>query len=128
MKVYCKECNSITKHRQKGLRPPVNVCNKCDTINTNIMLIREHDSLTKRGDTVKFVEWSTDELGSRGKELHDEPQVGFSCIVDPQYSYQYTWLTTPIIEIESDVEMGSFRCITFKTENSSYKLHIAKNE
>ena len=125
MKVYCRQCQKATPHRQKGLRPPVNVCNKCDIINTNIMLVREHDGLTKRGDQVKFVEWSADELGSKGKQLHDEPQVGFSVIIDPHY-FSYTWLTTTITEIESDVEMGDHRCITFKTKNSSYKLYITK--
>jgi hypothetical protein len=128
MKVYCRQCDSVTSHRQKGVPRPVNVCNKCDITKTNIMLIREHDGLTKRGDQVKFVEWSAPELGSRGKKLHDEPQVGFSCIIDPQYSFQYTWLTTPITEIESDTMDKHIRCISFKTKNSSYKLYISKDE
>lgn len=78
------------------------------------------------GKQVKFVEWSGNTVGSRAKQLHDEPQVGYSCIIDPQYSYQYTWLTTEITEIESDVEVEDSRCITFKTKNSSYKLCISK--
>ena len=83
---------------------------------------------THFGTQVKFVEWSTPELGSRGKKLHDDPQVGFSCIIDPQYEYQYTWLTTEIVEIESDTTDKSIRCISFKTKNSSYKLYIPKDE
>jgi len=127
MKAYCRQCDSITSHRQKDVRNPVNVCNKCDITNMPVTLIKSNGE-THFGTTVKFVEWSAPELGSRGKELHDNPQVGFSCIIDPQYSFQYTWLTTEITEIESDVEMGSHHCIRFKTKNSSYKLHITKDE
>ena len=53
--------------------------------------------------------------------------VGFSCVLDPQY-VAYTWLTTPIKEIESDTVNGNIRTIVFKTQNSSYKLYIVKNE
>jgi len=127
MKAYCRQCDSVTPHRQKGVRNPSNVCNKCDITNMPVTLIKSNGE-THFGVKVKFVEWSAPELGSRGKELHDEPQVGFSCILDYHYGHQYTWLTTEIVEIESDVEMGSHRCIRFKTKNSSYKLHITKDE
>jgi hypothetical protein len=90
--------------------------------------LMKSDGETHFGVKVKFVEWSAPELGSRGKELHDEPQVGFSCIIDPQYEYQYTWLTTEIVEIESDTTDKHIRIISFKTKNSSYKLHITKDE
>ena len=123
MKMYCKYCDSITQHHEKGLRTPVTVCDICNGTNMPITLVKSNGE-KHFGTQVKFVEWSAEELGSRAKQLHDEPQVGYSCIIDPQYQYQYTWLTTPIAEIESDVEMGDFRCITFKTKNSEYKLHI----
>jgi hypothetical protein len=126
MKVYCKNCNSITKHREKGLRDTVTVCNVCDSTNMPITLIKS-DSETHYGTQYKFVEWSGEELGSKAKQLHEEPQVGFSVIIDPQY-VSYTWLTTSITEIESDVEFGDHRCITFKTKNSSYKLYITQDE
>jgi hypothetical protein len=86
--------------------------------------IEKDNGETHHGAQVKFVEWNGEELGSRVKQLHEEPQVGFSVMLDPQY-FSYTWLTTPIKEIESDVEMGDFRCITFKTQNSNYKLYIS---
>jgi hypothetical protein len=123
MKIYCRHCNSITKHRQKGLRNTVNICNECDITNMPVTIEKDNGE-THHGAQVKFVEWNGEELGSRVKQLHEEPQVGFSVMLDPQY-FSYTWLTTPIKEIESDVEMGDFRCITFKTQNSNYKLYIS---
>lgn len=127
MKVYCRQCDSITSHRQKGVRNPVNVCNKCDITNMPVTLIKSNGE-THFAKQAKFVEWSTPELGSRGKQLHENPQVGFSCILDDQYGYQYTWLTTEITEIESDTTDKHIRTISFKTKNSSYKLYIAKDE
>ena len=124
LKIYCKDCDSITEHRQKGLRETLSICNICDTTNSPIAIVKSNGE-THRGTQVKFVEFEGDKIGSRAKQLHEEPQVGFSVIIDPQYA-SYTWLTTPIKKIESDVEMGSFRCITFKTQNSEYKLYITK--
>ena len=124
LKIYCRDCDSITKHRQKGLRETLSICNICDATNSPIAIVKSNGE-TKRGTLVKFVEFEGDEIGSRAKQLHEEPQIGYSVVIDPQYA-SYTWLTTPIKEIESDVEMGSFRCITFKTQNSDYKLYITK--
>ena len=123
MKIYCKYCNKITKHHEKGLRTPVTVCNKCSGTNMPITLIKSNGE-KHFGTQFKFVEWSAEELGSRAKQLHDEPQVEYSCIIDPQYSYQYTWLTTPITEIIEDKTEKDIRTITFKTKNSDYTLHI----
>ena len=126
LKIYCNTCDSITKHRQKGLRGTLNICDVCNATNSPITIVKSNGE-TKRGTLVKFVEFEGDEIGSPAKQLHDEPNVGFSVVLDPQYA-SYTWLTTPIKEIESDVTMGSFRCITFKTQNSNYKLYILNNE
>lgn len=123
MKIYCRSCERVTKHQQKGLRNPVNVCNKCDTTNMPVRLIKSNGE-THLAQQVQFVEWSGEELGSRGKKLHDNPQVGFSCILDPQYGYSYTWLTTPITEIISDVTDNNQRTITFQTKNSKYILYV----
>jgi hypothetical protein len=123
MKIYCKLCNKVTKHRQKGLRTPVNVCNKCNTTNMSITLVKSNGE-KHYASQVQFVEWSGEELGSRGKKLYDDPQIGFSCIMDPQYGYQYTWLTTPIVEIVSDTTSKNQRTIIFKTNNSEYTLYI----
>lgn len=123
MKIYCKYCNKITKHHEKGLSTPITVCNKCSGTNMPITLIKNNGE-KHFGTQVKFVEWSAEELGSRAKQLHDEPQVEYSCIIDPQYSYQYTWLTTPIVEIIEDKTEKDIRTITFKTKNSDYTLHI----
>jgi hypothetical protein len=122
LNIYCTECNAITDHRQKGLRVTVTICNVCDTTNSPVTIVKEND-FTLRGSLVKFVEFEGDAIGSRAKQLHDEPAVGFSCVLDPQYA-AYTWLTTPIKEIESDVIAGSIRTIVFKTQNSNYTLYI----
>ena len=71
-----------------------------------------------RADQVKFVEWAGEELGSRGKKLHEFPKVGFSIILDPQYGARFTWLTTPIVEI---IELKE-EYLKFETQNSSYEL------
>ena len=127
MKIYCRYCLKITKHRQKGLRSPVNVCNKCNITNMSIRLVKSNGE-THYAQQVQFVEWSGEELGSRGKKLHDEPQVGFSCMLDPQYGYSYTWLTTSITEIISDKTDDGIRVIEFQTKNSKYNLYIYSNK
>ena len=70
MKIYCRSCERVTKHRQKGLRNPVNVCNKCDITNMPVRLIKSNGE-THLAKQVQFIEWSGEELGSRGKKLHD---------------------------------------------------------
>lgn len=70
-------------------------------------LIRQRDNLTAEG-IIEFVEWN--QYG-RGKKVHMQPEIGFSCIVDRQ-KLAYTWLTTEITEIISETE--------FKTKNSHY--------
>ena len=123
MKIYCRHCEKVTKHRQKGLRNPSNVCNKCNITNMPVTLIKSNGE-THYGTQYKFVEWSGEELGSRAKKLHDEPQIGYSVIIDPQYEHQYTWLTTPITEIISNIKQE----IKFKTKNSEYTLHIGDGQ
>jgi hypothetical protein len=127
MKTYCRSCNNVTRHREKGVRERVLVCNKCDTTNMPVTLIKSNGE-THHGTQYKFVEWGGEELGSRAKQLHDEPQVGYSCIIDPQYQHQYTWLTTPITAI-LNIGIGK-ECTTykFKTENSEYTLHVVKTD
>ena len=125
LKIYCKNCESITEHRQKGLRDTVNICNTCDTTNMPVTLMKTNGEV-HYGTQAKFVEWSEEELGSIGKQLQTEPQIGFSCIIDDHYGSQYTWLTTPITEI---IELGwdlNSIWYQFKTKNSDYKLYITK--
>lgn len=123
MKIYCRYCDKVTKHHEKGLRTPVTVCDKCSGTNMPIALVKSN--VEKHFATqVKFVEWSGEELGSRAKQLHEEPAVGFSCILDPQYAHQYTWLTTQITEIVSDETDKGIRKIVFRTKNSDYTLYI----
>ena len=81
---------------------------------------------THYGTQFKFIEWSGEEIGSRAKQMHEEPQVGFSVIIDPQ-RLQFTWLTTSITEIISDEQVEDQRIITFKTKNSDYTLYISND-
>lgn len=126
MKAYCRSCDNVTRHREKGVRERVLVCNKCDTTNTPVALIKTNGE-THYGAQYKFVEWSGEETGCRAKQMHDEIKVGYSVIIDAHYLH-FTWLTTPITEI-LNIGMGK-ECTTykFKTKNSEYTLHIAKNE
>lgn len=78
-------------------------------------LVRTNDGLIRQGQTIKYVEWEGG-IGSKAKELHDEPAVGRSLILDPKFSYN--WLTTVITEIVEQKE----NYIKFKTQNSDYEL------
>lgn len=79
-------------------------------------LVRLDDGLVNRGYMVDFIEWGED---GKFKEKYSEPQVGFSCILDGN-RMSYTWCTTTITEIIAKEE----KFIKFRTENSSYELHI----
>lgn len=126
LNIYCKDCNIVTEHRVKGMRERALVCNQCNSTNMPVTLVKSNGS-KHHGTQVKFIEWSGKELGSRSKKLHKEPKVGYSVIIDPQYKLQYTWLTTPIVEITGDDVIGNIRIIKLKTENSEYTLHIVTN-
>jgi len=76
-------------------------------------LVRERDGLTKYGKEMGWVEWED----GRYKELHNEPEVGFSCILDP-HRMSFTWCTTSVTEIVEERE----DYIKFKTQNSNYEL------
>jgi hypothetical protein len=123
--IFCRNCLKVTPHRVKGTREISNVCNVCDITNLPIMLIRENDGKILHGNKVKFVEWESPEIGSRYKSFHDEPQIGFSCIIDPQY-IKFTWLTTTITEITNQGWDKGSRFYEFNTSNSKYKLYIAE--
>jgi hypothetical protein len=117
MKRYCNTCEKLTSHRQKGLRSPVDVCNKCDSTNSTYSLIKS-DGTIHRAEKIKFIEWEGEELGSRGKQAHDFPKIGYSIVLDPQWAPNFTWLTTQITEI---IELKE-EYLKFKTQNSEYEL------
>lgn len=93
---YCEDCG--------GKKPEPKI----------FYLTREEDGKKIAGLSYKFVEWN--ENGT-GKDLHDEPQVGFSFIMDPN-PIDFTWLTTQITEILTNDE----KLLNFKTKNSTYTL------
>lgn len=76
-------------------------------------LKRLDDGLTKRGNTVQYIEWNEDRSS---REVHDEAKVGCSLMLDPRMNF--TWMTTTIVEIVQQED----KYIHFKTENSTYEL------
>ena len=84
-----------------------------------IKLVKDNGE-THTGTDYRFVEW---DKNNKFKTFHHEPEVNYSVMIDPQRA-NYTWLTTPITEIESDEVKNGVRCIAFKTKNSNYKLYI----
>ena len=87
----------------------------------NYKLVRESDGLTKHGQTAGWIEWKKKD--KTFKELHDEPAIGRSLMLDP-HRFTFTWLTTSVTEI---VEQRD-DYIKFKTRNSNYELWKLKND
>lgn len=85
----------------------------------NYRLVRKHDGLTKQSKDVKYIEWNSNLFA---KELHRNPEIGYSLIMSPFNKY-FTWQTTEIVElIENKPEY-----IHFKTKNSEYELFKINN-
>jgi hypothetical protein len=78
-------------------------------------LIRERDGLVNPAYQIGWIEWGED---GRYKQLHEEPAVGRSLILDPRSAPFYTWMTTTVTEILEQRE----DYIKFKTSNSTYEL------
>lgn len=77
-------------------------------------LKRLNDGLTNVGSEIGWIEWSDE---GRGKEMHNEPAIDRSLMLDP-HVFNYTWLTTTITEIVEQRE----DYIKFATKNSVYEL------
>lgn len=83
-----------------------------DISKDNYILTRIDDDKQIKASVVQFIEWNED---GTGKSVHNEPAVGRSIIADPMIGGNYRWMTSVITEIISED--------TFKTKNSTYKLH-----
>ena len=77
-------------------------------------LKRLDDGLTKTAQNIAFIEW--DENGTFHSS-HDDVQVGRSILLSPK-NFNYTWLTTVIVEIVEQKD----KYIKFQTKNSTYEL------
>lgn len=77
-------------------------------------LIRESDGLVKESKDVKWIEFY---VNGSFKESFDEPEIGRSLLMSPFNAF-FTWQTTPITKIIRKTK----HTVTFKTENSKYKL------
>ena len=82
--------------------------------NMNYRLIRKSDNLVKESADVIWVEFN--ENGTF-KAKFDEPMVGRSLLMSPFNTF-YTWQTTLVTKIIRKTKYT----VTFKTENSEYKL------
>jgi hypothetical protein len=124
MEIYCAVCNEVKNHRPKGVPVVKLVCNTCDHINLPVALIKS-DTDRHFGKRVIFIEWGED---GRFKEKFEEPAVGRSCMIDPQYEQSFTWMTTEIIQILESTDINSLTTYRFKTQNSEYTLYIHHDE
>ncbi len=83
-------------------------------------LVRTNDGLTKQSMNVGWLEF--DENG-RGKEMHDNPEIGYSLIMSP-FNFNYTWQTTVVTEVITNED----KFVHFNTQNSEYKLYKKTKE
>lgn len=95
----------------------------CITCRTGVhySLVRIDDGKMFIAKSIKWIRWKDD---GRFDKMFSKPQVGFSCIVDPELGEAYTWLTTRITSMEK-VSNNELR---FKTKNSTYVLNKIINE
>ena len=82
-------------------------------------LTRERDNLTKVCKAIKYIEWNEE---GRVSNSYDEPAIGRSLILDPQYVV-YTWLTTEITSFTNEDGV-----LKFSTKNSNYILETIKTQ
>jgi hypothetical protein len=98
-------------------------CTKCfDNLTkeyTQYHLVRVNDGKMWTADQLKWVKWKKD---GRFHKLMARPNIGLSCIVNPQYGASFTWLTTTI----ESFERISKNELLFKTKNSTYILNKIK--
>ena len=120
MKLYCAACNEVKSHRPKGVPVIKSVCNTCDLINLPVALIKSNGE-RHFGREASFIKWGE---SNRFKDIGKTPEIGLSCIIDPQRGAAFTWLTTPITEIIEKVSDQGSTTYRFRTENSEYNLYI----
>ena len=70
----------------------------------------------KKGEKIGWIEWNSN---GTFKEIHEEPDIDRSLIIDPQY-ITFTWMTSVLTEVISKSESE----IEFRTKNSHYLLKL----
>jgi hypothetical protein len=81
-------------------------------------LVRKSDGLVKESRDVIWIEFH---INGTFKESFDGPVVGRSLLMSPFNAF-FTWQTTPITKVIRKTKYT----VTFKTENSEYKLTLKK--
>lgn len=82
-------------------------------------VVRIEDGKSFEVANIKFIKWKPD---GHFDKMYARPQVGFSCILDPQYAPSFTWMTTAI----QSFEKISKNELVFKTKNSTYIVNKFK--
>lgn len=111
----------MSKIKQDKIHMVVVEDNTLEVPSYKYKLVRERDNLLNFGDQVGWIEWGED---GRYKQLHEEPAVGRSLILDPRSTPFFTWMTTTVTEILEQRE----NYLKFKTSNSTYELWHAQQE
>jgi hypothetical protein len=108
-------CNACRKIITTGMTDDL-YCDVCAPIDLSYKykLERIDDGLVKTGNNVIWIEWTEE-----GKFMKKHSEIGIrrSLVLDFA-GHDYTWMTTTVKQIDDISE----NLITFKTENSSYKL------
>lgn len=108
---YCNTCKKL-----------VNVQSKCSCGNYvfNCTLIKpDDDNFIKRSEKVLFLQYN--DVGKIVSTL-STPIINYGLIMSP-FSYNFTWHTTPIVEIIEEKIISDTNYLKFRTENSLYELY-----
>ena len=125
MEINCRNCKKNTEHLDKlsAILDDKMVCSICRMMNpipkpeNNYSLSKIDDlEFSKESITVKWIEWEN----GKYKNIHSEPAIGRSLIMDPQNANHFVWMTTEITDIIEQTD----EIIVFNTKNSNYKLII----
>ena len=124
--IHCTDCGKKTPHIQKmsASLGGYMVCDACGRMNGICTLTKpDVETFEKVSAEIKWVEWMEGGVGQPAKQLHEEPQVGYSLLMSP-FNHGFTWMTTVITEIIEQEE----GYIKFKTRNSVYELRYHRFE
>lgn len=122
-----KHTKKLTKSKAEVVKHNVYLGAAPMSVPNTYTLRREEDRKTLKATTVGFISWKDN---GRADGFSDKPSIGSSLILG-YTNLAYTWLTTEIVDMDSDFEKAfTEEGFNFKTKNSNYNLtaKINKNE
>lgn len=122
-----KHIKKLTKAKAEVVKRNVYLGAAPMSVPNTYTLKREDDGKTLKATTVGFISWKDN---GRADDFSDKPSIGSSLILG-YTNLAYTWLTTEIVDMDSDFEKAfTEEGFNFKTKNSNYNLtaKINKNE